>query len=342
VPEPDKPGLRVGLFRELDVTLRAHGVLPCTVYRQVGLDVHRFEELPSFIEVDRAGALMEAAAWQTGNPDFGLQFAHHVPIGASGIFGQLQAAAPTVHDLMRITTDYVRLVISEMRPDWQEDESGGVLSAHMPVGTSSQDRQLTDMLMALLVLRVRLGAGQLWYPQLVTFETLRPADDKGYEGLFGANIVYAASSFSMFIEKPVLDRKLPFPVIGLLRTLKPLADQELREIDRQGGLPALVRAQIRQALSGSATITLEAIAGRLALSPRALQWRLARGGTSFETILNDMRRDIALAELASMGVSMSDISLRLGFSEPSAFSRWTTREFNASPTEVRRRLQHGK
>ena len=72
---------------------------------------------------------------------------------------------------------------------------------------------------------------------------------------------------------------------------------------------------------------LNAVAARLAVSAQTLRRRLAAEGTSFQQIRDQLRRDAAIAALATGTVSIEDISRRLGFSEPSAFhrafKRWT-------------------
>ena len=338
MPDTLRPGIRTGVFSELDAALSRQGVEPAHVYARTGLQVTSCRELPDKIPVAQANELLEAASALTGNADFGLQFSFSVPVGASGLFGQMQAAAPTVRDLLLITTEYVRLVIAEVHPSWREDEAGGVFSARMPVELAANSRQLSDLLMGVLVLRIRLGAGQLWYPPLVTLCTSRPADDRAYESVFGSSIVYDADQFGLTVEREVLERPLPFQVVGLLDRLRPMADEELKLVDQIGGLAAIVRVRQREALAAFEPVSLEAVAERLGMSPRALQGRLARAGTSYEALLNEVRKDIATADLMVPTLTMSEISQRLGFSEPSAFSRWAQRELGGAPTEIRRRL----
>lgn len=71
---------------------------------------------------------------------------------------------------------------------------------------------------------------------------------------------------------------------------------------------------------------VEDVAKRLAMSRPTLARHLARIGTSFAAIRDEMRRDHAIAQLGR-GVRIADVAERLGYSEPSAFQRafksWT-------------------
>ena len=85
-------------------------------------------------------------------------------------------------------------------------------------------------------------------------------------------------------------------------------------------------------------VRLEEVAGRLAVSPRRLQYRLKEEGTSFSGLLETARMDIAKSYLGRPEVPISDIAFMLGFSEQSgfnhAFRRWT----GVTPKEFRKKI----
>ena len=63
------------------------------------------------------------------------------------------------------------------------------------------------------------------------------------------------------------------------------------------------------------------------MSERTLQRRLQAEGTSFQEILEETRRSIALGYLADRRFAAYEVSFMLGYSEPAtffrAFKRWT-------------------
>ena len=72
---------------------------------------------------------------------------------------------------------------------------------------------------------------------------------------------------------------------------------------------------------------LGVVARRLAMSERTLQRRLREHGTSYESVVDDARRQLALQYLNGGGHTAGDIASRLGFADRSpfirAFRRWT-------------------
>ena len=65
----------------------------------------------------------------------------------------------------------------------------------------------------------------------------------------------------------------------------------------------------------------------LGLSERTLARRLEAQGYTFNSMLDEVRRELALAAVRESGLSLAEIALSLGFAEAStfyrAFHRWT-------------------
>jgi AraC-like DNA-binding protein len=76
---------------------------------------------------------------------------------------------------------------------------------------------------------------------------------------------------------------------------------------------------------------------QLALSRSGLHRRLQKETTNFQTILADVRLAEARLLLEQSQMALSDISDRLGFSSPSAFSRFFSGHCGSSPSDYRRR-----
>lgn len=89
-----------------------------------------------------------------------------------------------------------------------------------------------------------------------------------------------------------------------------------------------VQTAVKNSLFDSAYITRqEYVANSLNLSVRNMQRKLKKMGISYQSILDEHRRVLAISFLQESEVSLSDISHLVGFTEPSAFykafRRWT-------------------
>jgi AraC-like DNA-binding protein len=68
-------------------------------------------------------------------------------------------------------------------------------------------------------------------------------------------------------------------------------------------------------------VRIDVVARRLATTPRTLQRRLARAGTSFDVLCDQARKEAADAYLSDTTLSIAEVTYLLGYSEPTAFHR---------------------
>jgi AraC-like DNA-binding protein len=139
--------------------------------------------------------------------------------------------------------------------------------------------------------------------------------------------------------------RLIFPAALLdapLTTADPVATQLAREqCERElaavveAGLPGRVRALI--VARGDGVPSLPEVARALHQSPRTLKRRLAEHGTTFSTILDDVRRQRALLLLDNRALSVGEVAARLGYSEVANFTRAFRKWTGTTPAAYRAR-----
>jgi AraC-like DNA-binding protein len=96
-----------------------------------------------------------------------------------------------------------------------------------------------------------------------------------------------------------------------------------------------VRVLIRHLLP-TGGLQLALVARQLSVHPRTLQRRLARDSTSFEDLVDDVRRDRARHLLRDTDMPMTQLAAALGYSEQSVLSRSCQRWFGRTPSQQRR------
>ncbi|MFO0658260.1 MAG: helix-turn-helix transcriptional regulator [Polyangiaceae bacterium] len=100
-----------------------------------------------------------------------------------------------------------------------------------------------------------------------------------------------------------------------------------------------VADRVRQALANGLSdggVTLAEVAKRLKMSERSLQRKLASEGVSFDALLDEIRRDLALRYLSDRNIAIAEVAFLLGYSEPSPFHRAFKRWTGTTPSEARR------
>jgi AraC-like DNA-binding protein len=158
----------------------------------------------------------------------------------------------------------------------------------------------------------------------VTMPTI-PDPLPAYESYFGASIRKGKTASISFSAS---DAELPFLTANdeIWRVFEPDLRRRLTELDVSASTSQRVRAVLLEALpSGQAT--MDAIAGRLAMSNRTLQRRLGDDGVTFQSLVNQTREALARHYLTQTTLSIGEISFLLGFGDPNSFFRafhdWT-------------------
>ncbi len=77
---------------------------------------------------------------------------------------------------------------------------------------------------------------------------------------------------------------------------------------------------------------MEQIAQCMAMSRRTLQRRLKDSGTSFQTVMDQTRQNMARRYLRDSQLQITQLSELLGYADLSAFSRAFTRWFGVPPS----------
>lgn len=114
--------------------------------------------------------------------------------------------------------------------------------------------------------------------------------------------------------------------------------------DRSGSVAqkrvARARAFVADHLSDPG-LSVQAVADDQGISPRLLQMHFARLGLRMSRLILDARLDACLASLQSgdsRRLSVTEIALAAGFSDPSHFARTFRHRFGVTATQVRRRV----
>lgn len=125
-------------------------------------------------------------------------------------------------------------------------------------------------------------------------------------------------------------RWLDLPVVQTDESLRHLlrhapGDLLLRYRDHSS-LTERIRRMLRRHLHEELP-SLEAVCADLAMTPQTLRRRLQREGNGFQSIKENLRRDVAVEYLARTDLPLDEIAGRLGYSEASTFLRafktWT-------------------
>ncbi len=253
------------------------------------------------------------------------------PFGALGLAAQ---ASPTVATALAQLTRFLSVVSAQVRLETRQLGSVLELQLH-PVG-----RVHTQHMEAMLGYLSRLLVQLDQHGQELLCAATVPAEraDRVAEcaRLLGCQRVEVGAGYALQINAELLDSPLA-TADGFLLPRLVEALQDLLASLPSDDLVEQVRRRI-QLLLGSGNISEDRIAGPLNISPRHLRRKLSQEGTSYEQLVDEVRRESALRLISEGEMSLTSIAYELGFLDPSSFTRAFRRWTDMSPTAFRRQV----
>lgn len=277
-----------------------------------------------------------AVAEVSGDPHCSLRLAEHVPVFRGQVLDYLFLSSPTFGDGLKRAQKYQRLISDAVESRLELTSSECYLAfgnvAGRDAGVPGGSVECVAMGMIRFFADVTEGAFQ---PQRLWFRHRGDAPAAEYERVFGCPVELGRSESRLWFDRLVLARPSSHHEPELLRLHEQVASARVAELERRD-LVAEVRRIIGESLE-EGEVSLEQVAARLGIKPRALRTRLAEADTSFNQVLADYRCRLARRLLARTDESIDQIVYLTGFSEPSTFYRAFKRWVGETPVEYRKR-----
>jgi AraC-like DNA-binding protein len=270
-----------------------------------------------------ADALVDNAAVALADPALGIALARHLPAGSLGPLDYAMLTAGTWGEALRRSAQFYAVVSDRVEMTLEELGDEAHVVQRLVPGVP-QSRHWVEMLFAVITERGRQAVGPEFRLRSIAFAHAAPPADCGHARYFDAPV-----HFGEPVDRLVFDRSfLAAPLLAGAAGLAAALERQLAELVPTALDPSMVR--VRAAVSAGiddGSATLDATAERLQMAPRTLQRMLQDHDTSFKQLLDDMRRDRALALLHDGKLTVAEIAAKVGFAEATgffrAFRRWT-------------------
>jgi AraC-like DNA-binding protein len=333
---PVTPQTGAGVPRLLADYLVRQGADRRQLLAEVGL---RPEDLAPGSRIPRGAnqRLWALAVERTCDPALGLHLAQFARPGAFGLVEYLGRTAANLLDGARRVSEFGR--INHDRVGVQVEEVGACVHVvHAVADGALQPPEVVDFVAAYFVVIGRQLTGRDTGLREVRLARPRPAQVAEYEQFFRAELVFAAPRSVLVLDAALARKPLPAADRQLHALLRRQAEQELAALPPLDEFVANVRAALRETLDSAGGCAGE-VARRLGTSERTLRRRLAVAGTNHSSLLEGVRRELALQLEARSDGPQIDMALELGYASASSYRRAFRRWTGTTPGEWRRRNQ---
>lgn len=300
------------------------GFEPAELFAEIKVDIRLFDDPDNLISFTARSQLLAHCVARTGCRHLGLLVGQYGGLDSLGMVGLLARYAPDVDSALQRVVRFLYLHVRGAVANLTREGKAIIFSyASYHPGAKATD-QLGDGAVAIMFNILRSLCGSHWTPSALRFAHRKPTDLAPYQRFFKAPLVFDAEVNAVVFDAKWLSCPLPLPDESLHQSVQ----QKIRELETRKNLNfrEQVQAMLRVAIING-DYSANQIAAMFSMSDRTLHRHLQRYGTTFKTLLEESRFEIAKQMLEASRLEVSQIALTLDYAEASpfirAFKRWS-------------------
>jgi AraC-like DNA-binding protein len=299
---------------------------PAALCRAAGIDPAPLRNPDARLPIGQVQRLWREVVAATGDPHLSLRLGELINPVSVGVLAYVMMHCPTLGRALAKLCEYQDIVCDGIRTVGQLQGDRYRLSLHLTCPDIIYPEYALNSELSMYQAAIRALTGRLFSADEIHFAYPRPLDASEHQRVFApASLRFDAPETVMWFGTTWLDTPILNANPGLFDLFETHAEGLLRGL-RQPTLKARVKTELVDLLKGEEP-TLPTVADRLAMGVRTLQLHLKAEGVSYQQLLDEVRRELAVRHLREPHLSTTDIAYLLGFAEPSvfvrSFKRWT-------------------
>jgi AraC-like DNA-binding protein len=323
--------VRSASLTNFDEIVCLYGLDSHAMLAKVGLPARCLKELDLKVSVNAISNLLELAAEQSHEPAFGLLMAESRRLSNLGLLGLLLRDQPSLRDALNTVVQHIRVHNEAVLIQLETVDKLVFIREELILDGQVPGRQATELVLGVTFRMISLFMGANWRPQRVCFSHAAPQNLAVHRRVFGNSIEFGHAFNGIVCSAVELDSPNPSADPVMARYAK-------KWLEGTSQSNTTFEEQIRQMvllLLPLGQCNAKVVAQHMACDRRTVSRRLATAGKSFHQLVNNHRIQLVKHYLAKGGKPLSEVSALIGFSSPSAFSRWYRQHFgNAARLHV--------
>lgn len=324
--------IRSALLVKFAGAAKSVGVDAADMFRHVGADLQCMVAPELHVPERWLANMLDETERRTGFVAAGLSIAERWRMSDNGPLTLLLQHQPTVRHALGQFESYRHLRSETVTYRVHEAGELAVIRLELRTERGTPGRHAVELTLGNLMTLLRWCLGADWRPRALRFAHAAPRNLDVHRRVFRCPVEFGCDFDGVVIDRADLDAPNPHGEVNLARYAKELLDYQ------PPGLRALTTLAVQrnvQLLLPQGRCTVADVAAQLGASARTLQRRLAQERTEFGIVANEVRRSLACRYLRDPRYPVAQVAMLLGFSEPSAFSRWFAAQFGLSPRRWR-------
>lgn len=273
----------------------------------------------------------------TGQAGLGLEMGQLNRIADLGLPGLLAMTSPTLGSALEVLTRFEPLNSRCYRGNSRFDAAQQSLRFYSIAPYNEYNCFVVDSILASWKTQMEWLSGESDLIEQVCIEFSAPSYHALYQKIFAAPVLFGQTGNSVQLKAHAAELPVRQAEPLLHQQLLALAQERMKQLESAASFHGRVQKIIGPRLHGK-TPSLEETADLLGMPDWTLRRKLKEENTTFQALLDAMRRDLALGYMRDTQMSFGEIAYVLGFSSPAAFQRAFKRWAGETPGDYRRRI----
>lgn len=331
--ERRNPAMHVAGLRQLRAYLAARGHDADALLAASGIQPHYLADPPRLVGLRQTVAFIEQAIAATGRPMLGLECGAGTELMNFSWLGMLAATAPNVRVALQKVARYGAIYNRALAFGYDEDCDGGrsIVRERLLVGAARCF--MIEIHVVALTRMIDAISGRRCDGVVVDLPYPAPAWCARYSELVRGHVRFDQSLLVVRVPPEVLDQACVAADYRAHDAACRACEEILSEYRNQP-----VAERVRMALRdiGLASVSASTVAAALSVSERTMNRQLAGAGVTYQALVDEYRKELALWYLQNTDKPLGAIALELGYVDMSNFSRTCRRWFGCAPSALRR------
>jgi AraC-like DNA-binding protein len=323
----------------LDAYMRSRGAQSGDALRRAGLEPEALTDPDRRVPLIRYLELLEICADVLADRQFGLKFGAQYEPRHAGVVGNIALASRTVGDALESMGRYLPTMVDATVHGVEVSDGIAFVYSYYMDPLMMSYRQKGDWAIAFMCNLIRVGLGDpRWTPQEVLLPQMAdetPPERRVRAEMMGDNVRVGHPWAGIRFDVGLLERPMVTADAMIESLMRHYGDLRLAALPVERSAIEPLRREIAQLLV-KGEIGIEHLANATGTSVRTLQRRLQEMGMTYNALLNDVRKTLALNLLENETLALSQVAFSLGYSEVSAFNHAFQRWVGQSPGDYRR------
>ena len=313
--------------------LQEAGVDADELMRGIGMETAKIGDLSHRYSQNQVTSLWIAASKKTGDPHFGLHVARHVRPSTFHVVGYAMSCSANLRRSGKRFARFSQIISDAAIVKFEELPEGMALTVDLKPHGSTPLYHTIDTILAGFHLLCEWIVGEPIRPLAVELQHKALPDAQPYLDVFHCPVAFNKRINRIIYDHDVIEKPIPAANEEMAHMLDEMAAnllEQRRMLRFSGRVREALLAQLPKGFP-----TRKKTAQILAVTERTLLRRLADERTTYQDVLENLRKSLALEYLRRPELTSEEIAYLLGFSSHSSFSRAFMRWTGQRPSEWR-------